>query len=68
MKAGKTKLSVNVTTETIDILKEMAEEYGSTIGISVTMLAKNWKKEKDAIRMIQMAEAADVVKAMTKTI
>lgn len=68
MKAGKTKLSVNVTTETIDILKEMAEEYGSTIGISVTMLAKNWKKEKDAIKMIQMAEAADVVKAMTKTI
>lgn len=36
MKAGKTKLSVNVTVETIDILKEIASEYGSTIGMAVT--------------------------------
>lgn len=59
MKAGKTKLSVNVTVETIDILKEIASEYGSTIGMAVTIIAKDWKREKEREAAMLLDAARD---------
>ena len=59
MKAGKTKLSVNVTVETIDILKEIALEYGSTIGMAVTIIAKDWKREKEREAAMLLDAARD---------
>lgn len=58
---AKYKLNVTITEETAEILKEMADEYGSTMGAMVVLLAKDWKKTKQAMQISDLCKSIQLM-------
>lgn len=45
------RLNVKITQESAEVLKTIAEEYGTTMGTAITILTKEWLLKKKAVEM-----------------